>query len=103
LSVLFLGAAALLSAQSRPMEITVCTISHTDKGADEKLDLLKQMGVTSIQTYIFWNKVEKERGVMDWSEYDADVALFKQHGLKWVPFVIAGPWYVTPEFVRRDP
>jgi hypothetical protein len=88
---------------SQRMEITVCTISHTDRDADEKLELLKQMGVTSIQTYIFWNKVEKERGVMDWSEYDADVALFKKHGLKWVPFVIAGPWYVTPEFVRQNP
>ncbi|OGD19210.1 MAG: hypothetical protein A2W03_15345 [Candidatus Aminicenantes bacterium RBG_16_63_16] len=85
------------------MEITVCSISHTDKDADAKLELLKQMGVTSIQTYIFWNKVEKEQGVMDWSEYDADAALFKKHGLKWVPFVIAGPWYVTPEFVRSDP
>jgi hypothetical protein len=85
------------------MEITVCTVGHSDKDADAKLELLKQMGVTSIQTYVFWNKVEKERGVMDWSEYDADVALLKKHGLKWVPFVIAGPWYVTPEFVRRDP
>jgi hypothetical protein len=88
---------------SQRMEITVCSISHQDENADEKLGLLKQMGVTSIQTYIYWNKVEKERGVMDWSEYDADAELFKKHGLKWVPFIIAGPWYVTPEFVRSDP
>ncbi len=88
---------------SQPMEVTVCTISHTDKDADERLELLKQMGVTSIQTYIYWNKVEKERGTLDWSEYDADAALFKKHGIKWVPFIIAGPWYVTPEFVRHDP
>lgn len=88
---------------SQPLEVTVCSVSHTDKDADERLDLFRQIGVTSIQTYIFWNKVEKERGVMDWSEYDADAALFKKHGLKWVPFVIAGPWYVTPEFVRQDP
>ncbi len=85
------------------MEITVCSVSHRDASADEKLDLLKQMGVTSIQTYIFWNKVETKRGITDWSEYDADTALFKRHGLKWVPFIIAGPWYVTPEFVRSDP
>ncbi len=88
---------------SQPMEITVCTVSHKDENADQKLDQLRQIGVTSIQTYIYWNKVEKEHGVMDWSEYDADAALFKKHGLKWVPFIIAGPWYVTPEFVRRDP
>jgi len=88
---------------SQPLEMTVCSVSHQDKNAEEKLDLLKQIGTTSIQTYIFWNKVEKERGVMDWSEYDADVVLLKKHGLQWVPFIIAGPWYVTPEFVRRDP
>ncbi len=88
---------------SQSMEITVCSVSQRDEYAAEKLDLLKQMGVTSIQTYIYWNKVEKERGVMDWSEYDADVALFRKHGLKWVPFIIAGPWYATPEFVRSDP
>lgn len=88
---------------SQPMEISVCTVSHTDPRAGDKLQLLKQMGVTSIQTYVDWSKVEKERGVMDWSEYDADAALFKEYGLKWVPFIIAGPWYVTPEFVRSDP
>ena len=101
----FLAVVPILAvfAFSQPMEITVCSISHAEKSADEKLELLRQMGVTSVQTYIYWNKVEKEPGVMDWSEYDADVALFKKHGLKWVPFVIAGPWYVTPEFVRRDP
>ncbi len=88
---------------AQSMEITICSVSHRDASAEEKLDLLKQMGVTSIQTYVFWNKVEKKRGIMDWSEYDADVALFKRHGLKWVPFIIAGPWYVTPEFVRSDP
>jgi hypothetical protein len=97
----FLGPKA--SAQSLPLEVTVCSVSHEDKDAEARLELLKQMGVTSIQTYIYWNKVEKERGVMDWSEYDADVALFKKHGLRWVPFIIAGPWYVTPEFVWRDP
>jgi hypothetical protein len=88
---------------SQPLEVTVCSVSHTDKDADERLELFKQIGVTSIQTYIYWDKVEKERGVMDWSEYDADAALFKKHGLKWIPFVIAGPWYVTPEFARQDP
>jgi hypothetical protein len=94
---------ALSQPVSRPMEVTVCTISHTDKDAEERLELFKQMGVTSIQTYIFWNKVEKEPGKLDWSEYDADASLFKKHGIKWVPFIIAGPWYVTPYFIRRDP
>jgi hypothetical protein len=87
----------------RPMAITFMPISHEDKDVDARLDALKSLGVTSIQTYIYWNKVEKTPGVLDWSEYDADVAVFRKHGLKWVPFVIIGPWYVTPEFVRQDP
>ena len=85
------------------MAVTVGGISHTDKDIDATLDLLRSMGVTSIQTYIYWNKVEKAPGVLDWSEYDADVALYHKHGFKWVPFVTTGPWYVTPEFFRKDP
>src|ERR1019366_5517225 len=107
--VLAIGAPAGSAAGSpgagsgTPMAVTVCGVSHTDKDIDAKLEVLRSMGVTSIQTYVFWNKVEKTPGVMDWSEYDADVALYRRHGLRWVPFVITGPWYVTPEFVRRDP
>jgi hypothetical protein len=101
--IVMTSSSAVSQPMSRPMEVTVCTISHTDKDAEERLELFKQMGVTSIQTYIFWNKVEKEPGKLDWSEYDADASLFKKHGIKWVPFIIAGPWYVTPDFIRRDP
>jgi hypothetical protein len=99
----FSPATAAAEKPGRPLDVTVCSITHDDKDAEAKLDLLKSLGVTSIQTYIFWNKIEKAPGVLDWSEYDADVALFKKHGLKWVPFIIAGPWYATPDFVRADP
>lgn len=87
-----------------PLVVTVnLGVSHAEKEIDARLEVLKSLGVTSIQTYIYWNKVEKTPGVLDWSEYDAEVALFRKHGLKWVPFVIISPWYVTPEFVRQDP
>jgi hypothetical protein len=59
--------------------------------------------VTSIQTYVYWNKVEKTAGVIDWSAYDPLVKLYRQLGLKWVPFIVMSPWYVTPEFVRQTP
>jgi hypothetical protein len=102
LFVFSLLAVAAGGAAAQPLEITVCSLSHRDKDVSRQLSLLKRMGVTSIQTYVYWNKVEKEPGQFDWSEYDADVELFKKHGLRWVPFIIAGPWYVTPEFVRQD-
>ena len=98
-----LFSATPVAQSGQPMAVTVCGVSHGDKDIEERLEVLKGLGVTSIQTYVYWNKVEKTPGVLDWSEYDADVALFKKHGLRWVPFVIAGPWYATPEFVRQDP
>lgn len=70
---------------------------------DARLDRLKEMGFTSVQTYIYWNQVEKSPGVVDWSIYDRQAKLYQKHGLKWVPFIIMSPWYVTPEFVRQDP
>jgi hypothetical protein len=91
------------AAPGRPLQVTVCSVSHKDPDAGRRLDLLKSLGVTSIQTYIYWNKVETKPGAYDWSEYEADAALLAAHGLKWVPFIIAGPWYVTPEFVRDAP
>src|SRR5208283_5029579 len=96
------SSAAPAGESGLPMAVTVCGVCHSDKDIEERLEVLKGLGVTSIQTYVYWIKVEKTPGVLDWSEYDADVALFKKHGLRWVPFVIAGPWYVTPEFVRQD-
>jgi len=101
-ATLVLFSAAVLPALPQAMEITVNSVSHKDKSPNLHLKLYKQMGVTSIQTYIYWNAIEKEPGVIDWAKYDADVALLKKQGLKWVPFLIVGPWYVTPEFVRED-
>lgn len=90
----------------RPLTLTVCggdTFGPDTQDIDAKLAALKSLGVTSIQTYVYWNKVEKAPGVLDWSLYDREVKLYQKHGLKWVPFVITGPWYVTPEHVRQDP
>lgn len=101
---LLAGAAVPAAGPGAPMAITINSWLPDDKtDVEARLVVLKQLGVTSIQSYIYWNKVEKTPGVLDWSEYDAEVRLYQKYGFKWVPFVIAGPWYVTPEFVRQDP
>jgi hypothetical protein len=90
----------------RPLTLTVCggeTFGPGMANIDARLAALRQIGVTSIQTYVYWNKVEKSPGVLDWSAYDEEVKLYQKHGLKWVPFIVTGPWYLTPEHVRRDP
>lgn len=100
----FLGLIVLLhavaSAQApapRRMEAVVCSIGFEQPDLEARLRILKEMGVTSVQTYLYWNKIESRKGRFDWKETDRFLAALKKAGLKWVPFVIAGPWYVTPE------
>ena len=86
------------------MEITFCGLPENDETQLlTYLERLVELGATSVQTYIHWNRIEREPGVFDWSYYDRLVDRIEQYGLKWVPFLIAGPWYVTPEWVRSEP
>ena len=92
-------------AAGRAMEVTV----GLERGfagrpdADETLRRLADMGVTSAETYVRWIDFEPAEGRMDWSVFDADLEALLAHGLRWVPFLIAGPWYATPEWFRRGP
>jgi len=64
---------------------------------------LKSLGVTSHEGYVRWNLCEPVQGEYDWSVYDAFVEVYKQYGLKWVPFVIAGPAYTLPDWYYKQP
>ena len=100
-----LGLPAAGAAPSAPLTLTAGGIDlGTDIPAFEaKVRELKRMGFTSVQTYIYWNKVEPSAGEIDWSIYDREVEIYQRAGLKWVPFIIMGPWYVTPQWVREKP
>jgi len=70
---------------------------------DEKAAQFKSLGVTSVETYVTWETVEREaRGKWDWSQWDDQVKILKRHGLKWVPFLILGPAYSTPDWFRAS-
>ncbi|MFQ1021431.1 family 14 glycosylhydrolase [Tardisphaera saccharovorans] len=78
-----------------------------DKGfsgkADAALVKMKEAGVTSVETYVLWRDVEgREEGNFDFSLFDEDLASLKRRSLKWVPFVVMGPWYSTPEWFIRS-
>ncbi|OQB42729.1 MAG: Beta-galactosidase III [Candidatus Latescibacteria bacterium ADurb.Bin168] len=62
------------------------------------LPLYKGMGVTAIQSYVRWSSIEREEGVWDWTFYDWVVAEAKKFGLKWVAFIMIGPWYAMPKW-----
>ncbi|MEN6370863.1 MAG: family 14 glycosylhydrolase [Armatimonadota bacterium] len=61
---------------------------------------MKALGVTSVETYVKWNFVEPSPDHWDWSFYDGIVAILRENGLKWNPFIIIGPAYATPAWYR---
>ncbi|MDO8682083.1 MAG: family 14 glycosylhydrolase [Armatimonadota bacterium] len=70
---------------------------------DQSAQLFKSLGVTSVETYVTWETVEaKAKGEWDWSKWDEQVKILKRHGLKWVPFIILGPAYSTPNWFRES-
>jgi len=58
--------------------------------------LFKALSVTSVESYVDWAGVEPQQGQWDWSVWDRQVSVLQKAGLKWVPFLIAGPAYATP-------
>lgn len=72
--------------------------------ADEaSAKLYRSLGVTSIESYVTWESVERNgEGQWDFSQWDRQVEILKKYGLKWVPFLIAGCAYATPDWFRES-
>ena len=70
--------------------------------ADEtSAPIYKSLGVTSIESYVTWESVEgAAKDQWDWSKWDKQVKVLQDNGLKWVPFLILGPAYSTPNWFR---
>jgi hypothetical protein len=60
--------------------------------------LVRALGFNGVESYVQWNYVEHERGVYDWSHYDAIVNEIQKYGLKWFPLLIVGSAYSLPEW-----
>lgn len=69
---------------------------------DEAFDYAKRVGLTSLQSYVYWAEIEKEPGKIDFSSYDVLVEKLIKHNLKWVPFLILGPYYATPKWFQES-
>jgi len=69
----------------------------------EELELVKHMGATSVEQYVTWESCENAGpGEWDFSHWDEELAKFKAAGLKWIPFIIAGPAYSLPDWYRES-
>ncbi|MDO8601458.1 MAG: beta-galactosidase [bacterium] len=75
---------------------------HPELLKDEFLKECKKSGITSLQSYVTWAEIEKEKDKFDFSSYDVLVEKLEKHGLKWVPFLIMGPEYATPEWFKKS-
>lgn len=64
--------------------------------------VFKELGATSFESYVRWSGIEKEENKWDFSIYDAEVEYLKKYNLKWVPFLIAGPAYTTPDWFKKS-
>jgi hypothetical protein len=65
--------------------------------------LFRSLGVTSVECYVTWETCEREaEGKWDWSRWDNQVRVLQDNGLKWVPFLIVGPAYATPNWFRAS-
>ncbi len=72
--------------------------------SDEEAARIAALGFTSVEQYVHWGTVENEaEGVFDFSHWDRQVDILERHGLKWVPFLIAGPAYTLPDWFRDSP
>jgi len=64
----------------------------------------RMLGATGVETYCTRQTVEDAaEGGWDWSRWDKQLAALQAADLKWVPAVIAGPGYATPQWYRESP
>jgi hypothetical protein len=69
---------------------------------DKAFDTCKHYGITSVQSYVHWSEIEKKPDQFDFTAYDPLVEKLARHNLKWVPFLILGTHYGTPQWFRES-
>jgi hypothetical protein len=67
---------------------------------DSAYDICKKIGITSLQSYVGWAQIEPQQNKITFNIYDPIVNQIRKHYLKWLPFLIAGPYIATPKWFR---
>jgi hypothetical protein len=78
-------------------------LTYGNDAGEADAALFKALSVSSVESYVDWAGVEPVKDQWDWSKWDKQVATLKGAGLKWVPFLIAGPVYATPLWFQDSP
>ena len=70
---------------------------------NNRFETLKFVGVTSLVSYVHWSEVEPNGP--DDTTFDTYIGLrakLHNHGLRWIPILVANPFYSTPEWFRNS-
>ena len=85
-----------------PAGLRLC-LGASNEITPEQARHFRNAGFSSVEFYLTWESVEnKGENQWDFSAWDAQVAILKKAGLKWTPFIIAGPAYSLPDWYRRS-
>lgn len=77
-------------------------VTFGNDATESQAALFKALGVTSVESYVTWESVEPERDNWNWERWDRQVEILEKYDLKWVPFLIVGPAYATPNWFRES-
>ncbi len=69
---------------------------------DSAYEICKKIGITSLQSYVGWAQLEPVQNKITYDVYDPVVDQIRKHNLKWLPFIITGPYIATPEWFREQ-
>jgi len=71
-------------------------------GLRNELPMFRALGFNGVETYVRWGWVETQRGVYDWSFYDAIANEIEKHGMRWFPMLLAGSGYALPDWLYES-
>ena len=108
---LLLVAALGLPGHAKPMDFTrgndvalqVVPLNDARAQLDSLLADAATQKVTAFEPYVKWMLLEPKEGEWDFTYYDMVTAACRKHGMQWVPFLIAGPAYATPQWFKEGP
>jgi len=112
-TVLMFGVVLLLAGPmpaQEPMDFTIGndvgaqiqTREQARSWMEKVADGAAKARVTAFEPYVKWMLLEPEQGKWDFSYYDMQLDIYRERGLRWVPFLIAGPAYATPMWFKES-
>ncbi|MHB1461703.1 MAG: beta-galactosidase [Armatimonadota bacterium] len=75
---------------------------EAEEAINRRFMLAAKEGLTALEPYVKWWICEPQQGKWDFSYYDLHDQAAKKAGIRWLPFLIAGPAYATPPWFKAS-